>query len=230
VTGAVAAACGVLGLAVGALLPVVTERVPERVPLRRRPFPEIRSSLATTGGRVLVVGTGALFAAIGLRYGDSWALPAFLLFAAALVALSVIDLQHFLLPNRIIYPVTGASLVLLAAAAVAADDPDALWRCLACAVGAFAVFLVLHLASPRAMGFGDVRLAFLLGLVLGWLGAGEVVLGLLLGFVYGAVLGVVLLATGRRSRHDHIPFGPFLAAGALTALLVGETILDWYAG
>jgi leader peptidase (prepilin peptidase)/N-methyltransferase len=230
VTGAVAAACGVLGLGVGALLPVVTERVPERAPLPRRPFPEIRSSLATVGGRLLVVGMGAMFAAIGLRYSDSWALPAFLLFAAALVALSVIDLQHFLLPNRIIYPVTGASLVLLAAAAVAADDPDALWRCFACAVGAFVVFLVLHLASPRAMGFGDVRLAFLLGLVLGWLGAGEVVLGLLLGFVYGAVLGVVLLATHARSRHDHIPFGPFLAAGALTALLVGETILDWYSG
>ena len=92
------------------------------------------------------------------------------------------------------------------------------------------MFAVLHLVSPRAMGFGDVRLAFLLGLDLGWLGAGEVVLGLLLGFVYGAVIGLLLIATGVRSRRDHIPFGPFLAAGALTALLVGEAILDWYSG
>ena len=70
----------------------------------------------------------------------------------------------------------------------------------------------------------------LLGLVLGWLGVGEVVLGLLLGFLYGAAVGLVLLATGVRSRRDHIPFGPFLAGGALTALLVGEAILDWYSG
>jgi leader peptidase (prepilin peptidase)/N-methyltransferase len=230
VTEVVAAGCGVIGLAVGASIPVVTERVPARRSLRQPPFPEIGASLRTTAGKVVVVGVGALFAAIALRFADSWALPAFLLWAAALVALSLIDLRHFLLPNRIIYPVTAVSVVLLAIAALVEDDLSALWRSLACAAGAFAVFLVLHLVSPRAMGFGDVRLAFLLGLDLGWLGVGEVVVGLVLGFVYGAAVGLVLLATGARSRRDHIPFGPFLAAGALTALLVGEAILDWYSG
>jgi leader peptidase (prepilin peptidase) / N-methyltransferase len=230
VSALVAALCGLLGLLVGALLPVVIERVPAREPLARAPFPEIRTSLRAAKGVVLVLGTGALWAAIGFRFDESAALPAFLLFGAALVTLSVIDLRHFLLPNRIVYPVTAASFVLLAVAAVVDSDAEALGRAVACAVGAFAVFFVLHVVSPRAMGFGDVRLAFLLGLDLGWLGVGEVVLGLLLGFVYGAAVGLVLLATGARSRRDHIPFGPFLAAGALTALLVGETILDWYSG
>jgi leader peptidase (prepilin peptidase) / N-methyltransferase len=230
VTAAVGAVCGVLGLGVGALLPVVIERVPGREPLLRAPFPEVGGSLRRPSGVVLVVGTGALWAATGVRFDDSAALPAFLLLGAALVALSVIDLRHFLLPNRIIYPVAAASIVLLAVAAVVDDDAGAFGRALACAGGAFAVFFVLHVISPRAMGFGDVRLAFLLGLDLGWLGVGEVVLGLLLGFLYGAVVGLVLLATGARSRRDHIPFGPFLAAGALTALLVGEVILDWYSG
>jgi leader peptidase (prepilin peptidase) / N-methyltransferase len=228
-TAAVAAGCGLLGLAIGALLPIVIERVPERRSLRS-PYPEIGAGLRTGSGRLLVLGTGLLFAAIGWRFADSAALPAFLLLAGALVALSVIDLEHFLLPNRIIYPVAAASTVLLAIAAVVDSDGDAFLRALACGAGAFAVFAALHLVSPRAMGFGDVRLAFLLGLDLGWLGAGEVVLGLLLGFVYGAVIGLLLIATGVRSRRDHIPFGPFLAAGALTALLVGEAILDWYSG
>jgi leader peptidase (prepilin peptidase)/N-methyltransferase len=228
-TAAVAAGCGVLGLAIGALLPIVIERVPERRSLGG-PYPEVGAGLGGWSGRLLVLGTGLLFAAIGWRFAESSALPAFLLLGAALVALSVIDFEHFLLPNRIIYPVTAASIVLLAGAAIADNDGDAFLRSLACAAGAFVVFAVLHLVSPRAMGFGDVRLALLLGLDLGWLGAGEVVLGLLLGFVYGAVIGLLLIATGVKSRRDHIPFGPFLAAGALTALLVGEAILDWYSG
>jgi leader peptidase (prepilin peptidase) / N-methyltransferase len=227
-TVAVAVGCSVIGVAVGTWLPVVIERVPERTPLLRRPFSEVARSWVTPGGKVLVIGTAALFAAIGARFSDTWALPAFLLFGGALVALSVIDLHRFLLPNRIVYPVTAASIVLLGIAAIAEDDLDAYVRSFACAAGAFAVFLLLHLVSPRAMGFGDVRLAFLLGLTLGWLGIGEAALGLLLGFLYGAAVGLVLLVTGARSRRDHIPFGPFLAAGALTALLFGQAILDWY--
>jgi leader peptidase (prepilin peptidase)/N-methyltransferase len=154
----------------------------------------------------------------------------FLVLAGALVALSAIDLVHFILPNRIVFPVTGLSLGLVGLAAVGSDDGGSLVRALACAAGSFVVFALLYMVSPRSMGFGDVKLAFLLGLDLGWLGVGETVLGLFLGFVYGAVIGVMLLATGARTRKDHVPFGPFLAAGALTAVLAGNTILDWYRG
>jgi leader peptidase (prepilin peptidase)/N-methyltransferase len=229
-TTALAAGCGVLGLAAGVIVLVVVERVPDRASIVARPFPEVGTGLRTLAGWGIVVGTGLLFAAMALRFGDDWALPAFLLLAAALVALSVIDLRSFLLPNRIIYPVAIVSIVWFAVAAVAESDVDPFLRALACAAGALLVFVLLHLISPRAMGFGDVRLAFLLGLDLGWLGTGEVVLGLLLGFFYGAVIGLVLLATRMRSRKDHVPFGPFLAAGAITAILVGDAILDWYIG
>jgi len=229
-TAALAAGCGLLGLAIGLLLLVVIERVPARESVVRPPFGELRAGLRTATGWSVVLGTGALFAAMTLRFEDSWVLPAYLLLAAALVALSVIDVRSFLLPNRIIYPVTIASLGWLVITAIVDDGLDALWRALACAAAVLVVFVVLHVISPRALGFGDVRLSFLLGLDLGWLGTGEVVLGLLLGFVYGAAVGVVLIGARLRSRREHIAFGPFLAAGALTAVLVGEAILDWYNG
>ena len=78
------------------------------------------------------------------------------------------------------------------------------------------------------MGFGDVKLAFVLGLFLGYLGWGELVLGLFLGFLYGAVIGVGLIVTKLRTRRDHVPFGPFLAAGTLLAVWWGTPILHWY--
>ena len=93
---------------------------------------------------------------------------------------------------------------------------------------AFAVFFVIHIVSPKGMGFGDVRLSFLLGLGLGWLGWGEVAGGLFAGFLYGAVVGVALIAVRVRGRKQQIPFGPFLAAGATTFVLFGEPIVDWY--
>jgi leader peptidase (prepilin peptidase)/N-methyltransferase len=92
------------------------------------------------------------------------------------------------------------------------------------------VFVVLHLVSPRSMGFGDVKLSFTLGLALGWLGWGEVFLGIFLGFVYGAVIGLALIALRVRDRTQAVPFGPFLAAGAMTAILVGDAVITWYRG
>ena len=77
------------------------------------------------------------------------------------------------------------------------------------------------------MGFGDVRLSFLLGLFLGWLGWADVLGGLFAGFLYGAVIGIVLIAVGRRGRRQQIPFGPFLAAGTMTFVLFGDQIVDW---
>jgi leader peptidase (prepilin peptidase)/N-methyltransferase len=95
---------------------------------------------------------------------------------------------------------------------------------------AFGFLFLVHLIHPRGMGFGDVKLAGLLGLYLGWITLGHVPLGLFLGFFMGAAVGVALMATRRRTRRDPIPFGPFLAMGAVVAVLVGRPILDWYLG
>jgi leader peptidase (prepilin peptidase)/N-methyltransferase len=119
-------------------------------------------------------------------------------------------------------------LPLLVLAAALQDQWGNLERALIGGAAAWAFFLILHLVSPRGMGFGDVRLSFLLGLLLGWLDLRHVFLGVFFGFLLGSIVGVVLLALRRRGRKDHIPFGPFLAAGAVIAVLFGSSILGWY--
>lgn len=100
---------------------------------------------------------------------------------------------------------------------------------LAALVG-LALLLAIHLVNPRGMGMGDVKLAGILGLYLGFLGVRQVLFGLFLGFLLGAAGGILLIVTGIRSRRDHIPFAPFLAAGAILAVLLGSGFSDWYGG
>jgi leader peptidase (prepilin peptidase)/N-methyltransferase len=252
----IATICGVYGLVIGSFLNVVIWRVPRKEsivsPPSRCPGCDTRISprdnvpvvsWVALKGRcrhcderitfrypLIEILTGVLFFAVGLRFYDSWTLPAYLLLTAALVALSAIDLEHYLLPNRIIYPVGIASIPLLGAGAALDDDFGAFGRALAGAVVAFLFFFIVHQINPRGMGFGDVRLSFILGLYLAYLGWGELFGGLFTGFLYGAVIGVILIALKIRGRRQHIPFGPFLAAGAMTFILWGEPILDWYRG
>jgi leader peptidase (prepilin peptidase)/N-methyltransferase len=226
VTVAVVAACAAVGLVAGVVLEVVVDRVPQRKMLSTWTPQDVRATRAAAVAGI----TASLFVGLALRYHDSWALPAFLAVAAGLVALSVIDLEHFLLPNRIVYPLALATLTLLTLAALVDGAWDALGRAVLGGLAGMLTLAVLHLASPRSMGFGDVKLAFVLGLALGWLGWGELVLGLFCGFLAGALVGLALIALRRRGRKDHLPFGPFLAFGTLVALLWGDVILHWYRG
>ncbi|MDP8987705.1 MAG: A24 family peptidase [Actinomycetota bacterium] len=229
------AGCALAGLVAGTLLTVVVELVP-----RREPVAPAMVRLLRRGGQpprsdrprspVVPLATAGLFAAAALRFGADWVLPAFLVFFAALLAVAVIDLEHYIVPNRIIAWTLAVTLPLLAAAALLADRWDALGRALVGAVAAGAGLLVINLISPRGMGMGDVKLALVLGLHLGWLGLAHVVLGLFLGFLLGAVGGVALIALGVRKRSDHVPFAPFLAGGAVLAVLVGRPVLTWYLG
>jgi leader peptidase (prepilin peptidase)/N-methyltransferase len=257
VIGLVAAIAGLFGLVIGSFLNVVIWRVPRKEsivhPRSRCPSCDtqiaerdnvpvlswllLRGRCRTCGTGISVryplieLLTGVLFAAVGARFYDSWALPAYLVLTAGLVTLSAIDLEHYLLPNRIVYPLGFAGAALLAFASALEGDWSAYGRALAAAAAAFAFFFVVHVVSPRGMGFGDVRLSFVLGMYLGWLGWGEMLAGLFLGFVYGAVAGiVVMIVVGSKGRKYHIPFGPFLAAGAMTIVLFGDPILDWYQG
>ena len=211
-TAAVVAVCAGAGLLVGLGLEVVVDRVPQREPLNGWSRRDLNPSRAA----LLAAVTVALFVGLAVRYDDSWVLPAFLVLVAGLVALSVIDLEHFLLPNRIVYPLAVGTLALLALAAVGDDAWAAFGRAVLGGVAATVTLGVLHLVSPRSMGFGDVKLAF--------------VLGLFCGFLAGAVVGIALIALRHRGRKDHLPFGPFLAFGTMVVLLWGDVMLRWYRG
>ena len=89
-------------------------------------------------------------------------------------------------------------------------------------------YFLLAFLKPGAMGMGDVKLAGVLGLVLGWLGWGVVLFGGFLGFLLGGVLGIALMVAGKAGRKSKIPFGPFMVAGAFIAVLWGPDVVTWY--
>jgi leader peptidase (prepilin peptidase)/N-methyltransferase len=95
-------------------------------------------------------------------------------------------------------------------------------------IGLFAFYFLLNLVSPRGMGFGDVMLSGTLGLYLGYLGWGPLLVGAFLGFLLGAAGGLVFIALGRGGRKSHIPFGPYMLAGALVAIMAGQALADAY--
>jgi leader peptidase (prepilin peptidase) / N-methyltransferase len=167
---------------------------------------------------------GILFGLTAWRFGVAWELPAFLVLAGAAVPLTAIDLEHRLLPNRILVPasVAGASLLTLAAALT--GEWPALLRAGLGAVLLFAVFLILALISPRSLGMGDVKLAGFLGLFLGWLGWTTLVLGALAGFVVQALAALALLAARRIGLRSELPFGPAMLLGAAIAIAAGDFI------
>jgi leader peptidase (prepilin peptidase)/N-methyltransferase len=172
--------------------------------------------------------TAILFALAAVRLGPSWSLPGELVFVAGAIALAAVDLERYLLPRAILYP----TLVLVAVALVAAAAGTGRWGrlgiAIACGAGAFAVFFGIHFARPAWLGFGDVRLVALLGLALGWMGPWYVVIGFMAANLAGAALGVALMLAGRATRTTPLPYGVFLGAGSILALLVGAPVISWY--
>jgi len=197
------------------------------LPLLRRRCPVCHRPAGIRYAVVELV-SAVLFASAAWRLGADWALPAYMVFFACLVAVSAIDLEHHIIPNRIVYPTIFASVPLLAAAAALQGEGDRLEHALIGATAAWGALLLIYLVSPRGMGFGDVRLSFVLGLYLGWMGLRHVLTGIFMGFLLGSVVGLGLVAIRLRTRKDHIPFGPFLAAGAVVTVLGGATINRWW--
>lgn len=162
----------------------------------------------------------ALAAASIVAFGANWRGLAVMVMAIALIPVVVIDLEHKLIPNIVVLPATAIALVF-----AVLHDPRRWWVPVAAAAGAAAFLGVLWLVYPRGMGLGDVKLALLLGAVLG----ASVIPALAIAFFAGSIIGITLIArTGRSARKTAVPFGPFLAAGALIALWVGPTLLTWY--
>ena len=227
-TAALAVLCGVLGVPGGMLANLLVDRIPEKQSLR--PLPSVASLAGSTRERLVIVATVALFAGTAVRFGTDWVVPAYLVFFVCLVSVSVIDSQRQIIPNRIVYPTIFASIPLLALAALVGGEWDRFGHALMGATLAWLALLILHLISPSGMGFGDVRLSFVLGLFLGWISLGHVVTGLFLGVVLISVVGLVLAALRLRSLQQHIAFGPFLAAGSTVAVFAGREIISWWLG
>ena len=165
--------------------------------------------------------TGALFAAVVIVQHASRGVWLNLIFVAALVAITQIDLEHRIIPNKIVYGVAVAALVLTAVL-----QPHLLTQRLIAGAIAGGVFGVIAFVYPAGMGMGDAKLAAVMGLVLGRAVAPALMIALIAGTVVG--VGVIArrgVSTGRKST---IPFGPFLAFGSIVALFAGEAIVNAY--
>ena len=248
------AGCAVLGLLVGSFLNVVVWRVPrgESVvrpasacpgcgsPVRPRDnvpvvsWSLLRGRCRDCGARVsarypaVEAGTAVLFAVMAARIGPDPVLPAYLYLAAVGLALALIDLDHKRLPDALTLPSYPVGVALLGGAALAGSDSGSLLRALAGGAALFAFYFALCFAYPAGMGFGDVKLAGVLGLFTAWLGWGPWAVGLFLGFVLGGLVGVAVVVAGRGGRKTALPFGPFMLLGALVAVLAGQQLADGY--
>ena len=235
-----------LGLIVSSFLNVCIDRLPERESIvsppshcpacgrRLAPFDLIplfsylllrgrcRYCGAPIPRRVLLVEatTGLLFVLLWYRYGLSLRLLLATLYTCFFIVIFVIDLEHQLVLNRVIYP----AIVVALLAVPITPNHDAVKLLGGGAIGLGLLFLIAFI-YPAGMGMGDVKLATFIGLVVGF---PAVFAALLISFVAGGLVGGGLLLTGLKGRKDPIPFAPFLVAGGMAAMLYGEQIIDWY--
>ncbi|MEU1973689.1 prepilin peptidase [Microbacterium sp. NPDC019599] len=181
--------------------------------------------------------TGALFALVAwLTLATSTAplpatfavLVAFLYFAAISVVLTLIDLDTHRLPNSIVLPSYVVVIVLFTTACVMGAEWSSL---LGAAIGMavlYAFYFVIRLVRPDGMGGGDVKLAGVIGLYLGWLGWGALAVGAFAAFLLGGIFGLVLIGAKKAGRRTAIPFGPWMIAGAWVGIVLGQALGAWY--
>jgi leader peptidase (prepilin peptidase)/N-methyltransferase len=179
--------------------------------------------------------SAVVFAALGLRLGPHLDLVAYDALALGLVAISAIDLEKLIVPVRVLYPTLLVTAALLTASSVLDGRLGPLWRAVVVGAASSAVFLCIHLVQPRGMGFGDVRLAGLVGFGSAWLGDGwhavsRAGVAFLAAFVLGALIGLVVMAASGTGRKTRIPFAPFLASGAIVSVLWGAPIAHAWLG
>jgi leader peptidase (prepilin peptidase) / N-methyltransferase len=237
---------GVLGAAIGSFLNVVVHRLPlgESLARPRSRCPHCRAAIAPYDnvpvlswlmlrGRcrrcgapisprypLVEVLTAAAFCAVVAARGVEDDLALQLPFATALIALAAIDLDHRLLPNKIVYPLAVYGVV-----ATAVVDSSDLVEHLLAGAGAFGFLLAAVLAYPAGMGMGDVKLAGAMGVFLGL----SVIPAMLVAFLLGSVVGIgIMLREGAAARKKAVPFGVFLAIGGIVGVLAGPELIELY--
>jgi len=173
--------------------------------------------------------TAVLFALSVVKFDVTVTAAVYAGFFWVLVVLTVIDLEHKLLPNRIVYPTFVAGWAGLVAAALIDGETASLRSAALGAVVFGGFFFVVAFIYPAGMGGGDVKLAFVLGTFVGYAGGvGAVLVGMFLSFLLGGVIGIIAMRISGKGRKTQIPFGPFLAAGSVIAVFLGERIADGY--
>jgi len=173
--------------------------------------------------------TGLIFALLFWHYGLSAELGVMIFYACLFIVIFVIDLEQGLILNKVAYPGMVVAL-LLALYPWPWLNESIVMRVAYAALGGgigFGVFLLIALASRGGMGWGDVKLAALIGLATGF---PLVFLAIIMGAILGGIVAVALVIAKKRKRRQTIPFGPFLALAAMVTLLWGSNILSWYLG
>ncbi len=267
---------GILGLVVGVVLSLLAETVPDksgggrsvatcrsceaRLPTASwTPIRTAGSACPACGERVsaarlpVVLATGVAFVAIAAVIGSRWQLVPILLLTSSLITLSAVDMARYRLPDRLVFPSLGVSLVLLTVLSIANDAGDHVLRALVTGLAYASVLFVFNLVYPAGLAFGDVKLALLLGVFLGWTAtngidaARLVVWALLIGMILGIFSGL-LVGIGRRAfgpgflpdpdfppaedgsldplLKTAFPFGPALAASTLVLVVASNQLLD----
>lgn len=215
---------GTLGGAASAAVAIrLAKVVPGRMELEARPRPQWWWATAAV--------VGVVYGWVIANAFDSWALlPALLAFTAATLGLALIDLDHQLIPNRVLLPATVVTAVLLVIGALVDGVASDLVRAAVGGLGYFAFLLLVAIIARGGFGMGDVKLAFLLGLMLAFASWGSLFVGIIGSILLGGIASVLLLAFGSKGRKAKFAYGPYLVLGAWVALAWGQRIADWYIG
>jgi leader peptidase (prepilin peptidase)/N-methyltransferase len=241
------AGCAVGGLFIGDALEPLADRLPKKLPLDaprwRCPsceapdtglgqVPLLRTAFRYRSCRhcgeqrshparpaVQAVLTGAVLAGLAVRFGATVGLAAYAVVGVALVAISVIDVESRIVPNRILYPASFIAAPLFVVTAAVDHRWGSLWHAATCAAIGFVALFLVHFAYPKGMGFGDVRLAGLVGGAAGWMGFRAAFLAFFHMFLFGSVGGIIQLAVTGGGRRTAIGFAPYMALGTLTVVI-----------
>jgi leader peptidase (prepilin peptidase)/N-methyltransferase len=246
---------GVLGLFVGRFLNLTIDRLPPRPTLSSEASPNYGSptsnhppllvSLLPLVGHfwshasarpetriplrypVVEILTAGLCALIGYQYGLTLSAAVLIVYCALFVHFTFVDLEHSLILNKVVLPALPLTIALFPFSPLGQswDIGEAYLRSLEGAGLGFGIMLLVYIASRGGTGAGDVKLAALLGAILGF---PQIAAGLPVGFVIGGLVGMVVLVLRLKGRKDSIPFGPSLVAGTTLVLLGGAGVYGWY--
>ncbi len=255
-TALLAIIAAIFGLAVGSFLNVCADRLPQgesivggrshcdacRRRIRAKDLVPLVSYVALKGRcrdcgaaiprRIVAVelATGLIFAGLFLVYGLTGTFALLAVYAAILIVVFVIDLEHGLILNRVVVPALVLALIVAAVAPpgwLGTFGPHPIIGAAAGAASGFAILFLIALVARGGMGWGDVKFAAFMGAAAG---LPLIFVALFCGIMVGGITGVILLLSGKRSRKQAIPFGPFLALGTMVTLLWGPQMLGWYLG